>query len=188
MGAFLGTVVLELNVKRGQAPAAPVLALRLDPHGHYDVFKVGVIRNRDQRRRVRVAQGDVDLVAFQVVQDVEQVGDVETDVDGFSAVVDFQFLDGFFLVGVGLADFHAAGGDDAAHALEFVARHDGGALQGAQKLIPADREVVFISLGDHPRVIREFAFNQLGNQLNIRKSQFHLAGGDVELDGVVVFS
>src|SRR5471030_1123438 len=158
----------------------------LNAHRHDDVFEVGVVGNRDQRRRVRVAQRDVDLVALEVVEHVEQVGDVEADVDAVAAVVDFKFFDGFFLVGVGRADLHAARGHDAAHALELVAGHDGGALQRAQQLIAADGEFVFVALGDHPRVVGELALDQLGDQLDVGEGQLDLVGGDVQLHRLVV--
>nr|GEW26933.1 hypothetical protein [Tanacetum cinerariifolium] len=148
--------------------------------------RLGVVGDRDQRRRVRITEGDVDLVALQVVQDVEQVGDVETDIDAVAAVVDFQLFHGLFLVGIGGADFHHAGADDAAHAFEFIAGHDGRALQRAQQFIAADREFVGVTLGDHARVIRELAFHQFRDQLDVGKGQLDLVAGDVELDGFVV--
>src|SRR6476620_11303741 len=85
----------------------------LNPHRHDNVFEVCVIRNRNQGRRVRIAKGDVDLVNFQIVQYVEQVGHVEADIHAVAAVVDLEFFDRFFLVGISRADLHAAWGDDA---------------------------------------------------------------------------
>src|SRR5450830_96488 len=158
----------------------------LDPHRHHDVLEVGIVRNRDQCGRVGVAQRHIDLVAFQVVQHVQQVRHVEADVDIVATVVDFQFLDGFFLVRVGGRDLQRAGADDAAHALELIARHDGGALQGAQQLVAADGEVVLVALRDHARVVGELALDQLGDQFDVREAQLDLVGGDVQLDRLVV--
>src|SRR5450830_1613604 len=159
----------------------------LNAHRHDNVLEVGVVRDGNQGRRIRVAQRDVDIFALQVVQHVQQIGHVEADVDRVAAVVDFQFLDRFFLVGIGRADFHAAWGDDAAHALELVAGHDGGALQGTQQFITADGEVVFVALWNHARVVRELAFHQFRDQLDVGKGQFYLVGGDVQLYRLVVF-
>ena len=92
-----------------QRPARQLNAgAALNTHRHHDVLEVGIVGNRNQRRRIGIAQRDVDLVALQVVQHVEQIGDVEADVDAIAAVVDFDFFDRFFLVGVGGADLQAA--------------------------------------------------------------------------------
>src|SRR5690606_16191535 len=137
----------------------------LYPHRHDDVFEVGIVGNRDQGRRIGIAQGDVYVVALQVVQHVEQVGDVKADIDAVAAIIDFDFFHRFFLVGVGGADLQAARRNHAAHTLELVGGHDRGTLQRTQQLVAVDGHVVAITLGNHAHVIRELAFHQLGNQL-----------------------
>src|SRR5687767_11041516 len=57
-----------------------------DPHRHDDVLEVLLGRVGNQRAGGRVAEGALDLGAGHVVQDVEQVVDVETDIEGVARI------------------------------------------------------------------------------------------------------
>ena len=46
-------------------------------------------------------------------------------------------------------------------------------------------EIVLVRLGDHPGVIGELAFNQLGHQFDVGKLDFQLIRGNLQRDQIV---
>ena len=97
----------------------------LNSHRHDNIFETCIVRQGNQSGRIGIAQGDADLIALEVVEYIEQIGDVESYIDAVSAVVDFQLFCRLFLVSIGRADLQAARRDHAAYAFEFVGGHDG---------------------------------------------------------------
>ena len=156
-----------------QNPANQV-TVWLNTHRHNDIFEVGIVRNGNKGRRIGIAQFDTDFIVFQVPQYIKQIGDVETDVDIVAGIVEFDFLDGFFLIGVCRTDLDASGCQNAADSLEFVARHDGGSLQGFLQLFTRNGEAVFVSLRNDACIVGELAFDQFGNQFDITENETDL--------------
>ena len=76
----------------------------LDAHRHHDVLEAVVVRQREQRAGIGVGKAALDGLGGDVVEHVEQVGDVEADVERVALVVDFDFFLRFFLLGVGGED------------------------------------------------------------------------------------
>ena len=104
----------------------------LNTHRHDDIFKVVLAWHGNQRGGGRITQGDINLIAFEVIQYIQQIGHVEADIDAVAVVIDFDFFDRFFLIGVGGTHLHAARCDHATNAFEFIASHDRCTLQRAQ--------------------------------------------------------
>lgn len=109
--------------------------------------------NGDQCGRIGVTQFYADLFIFQISQNIQKIGDVESDIDTVTAIVEFDFLDGFFLIGIGRTDFQTAGGQYATDTLEFVTCHDGGTLQGSLQLFTRKCEFVFVAFWNNTGVI-----------------------------------
>src|SRR5580693_6045885 len=71
-----------------------------DPHRHDDIFVVVTLAHGDERAGVGIAEGQDYLIGGQVVQDIEQIGDVKTDVERLALVRDLEFLLSFLLFAV----------------------------------------------------------------------------------------
>ena len=106
---------------------------RSNAHGHDHVFEVGVVGNGEQGRAVAVAELQVDHLLGHIAQHFNQVGDVEADLDHVAAVINVEFVNRFFLLGVAGGDTQGAGFYIQAHTFELVAGQDGGALQRGQQ-------------------------------------------------------
>ena len=72
----------------------------LNAHWHDYVTEIISLRNGNQHAAVGVAEGAVYFFGLHVVLYVEQIGDIESHVEGFAVVIDFHFFLGFFLFAV----------------------------------------------------------------------------------------
>ena len=119
----------------------------LNAHGHHHVFELVVFWDGDECRTVGVGQIDAHHVLAHVGEHVDDVGDVKTNFDAVTTVINVEFVHGFFLLGVGRRYTQCAGIQIEAHAFEFVAGENGGALQARQQGLTAQREIVAVALG-----------------------------------------
>jgi hypothetical protein len=78
-------------------------------HRHDDVLEGFVAGQHEKCAGVCVGEVQFDGFVADVVEDVEQVGDVEADIQRFAAVIDLDFFLGFFLFGVAGNDLEASG-------------------------------------------------------------------------------
>src|SRR6185369_7044994 len=146
----------------------------LDPHRHDDVLEVLLRRIRDQRARRRVAEGALDLSAGHIVQDVEQVIDVESDVERVAGVLHLQLLVRLLLLGVGGHDLQAALSQHPAHAAELLVREDRGAQQRLAQRLAFDLQPVLVLGRNHAGVIRKLAVDELRHQLDRAEAERRL--------------
>ena len=114
--------------------------------------------------------------AADVVQNVEQIGDVEADIERFAGVVDFELFLRFFLLVVGARYAQAAPGrEHPAHASEFFVRQDRRALQRLQEQHAVERDVLLVVRRDDPGVVGKLAVDDLGRELD--RAEAKLAPG-----------
>src|SRR3954467_10289826 len=155
--------------------ALGLAANSLDPHRHDDVLEPLLAAVADQGARGRVAEGALELGARNIVQHVEQIVHVESDIERIARVVDLELFLGFFLVGVRGNDLQAAVGKHPAHAAEFLVRQDRGSLQRLAQRFPVGQQLVFVLRWNDARVVGELAVDQLGDELDCTKTEGRLA-------------
>src|SRR5690606_18777010 len=90
---------------------------------------------------------------------VQQVIDVEADIQRLVAVVDVDFFECFFLLGVGRGNAQLVVGQLYAHALELVGGKNGGPLQAALQHFAVDGEVPRVVAGDDAGEVGELALD-----------------------------
>src|SRR5688572_9133753 len=129
-------------------------SLNSDPHRHDDVLEVLLGRIGDERARRRIAERAFDALAGNVVQDVEQVVHVETDIQRIARIVHFELLVRFFLLGVRRDDLQAAVGEHPTHAAEFFVGKDRRAQQRLAQRLARHLQAVLVARGNYACVIR----------------------------------
>src|SRR5262245_1970128 len=139
---------------------------KLDPHRHDDVLEILLGREAEQRAGSGVAEGALDFRALHVVQHVEEVVDVETDVERVARILDLDLLVRLLLLGVGGHDLQAVVRQHPAHPAELLVGQDRGAQQRLAQRLPVEHQLVLVPRGDDALVVREFAVDQLGHQLD----------------------
>jgi len=82
-----------------------------------------------------------------IAEHVEEVGDVETHIQGVTAEFDFEFLLGLFLLVVAAGNAQTVLGQHPAHAAEFFVGQDGSTLQGALQFISVQCNMLFVITG-----------------------------------------
>ena len=102
----------------------------LNPHRHDDITEVFAAWHGDQHAAIGITKRTFDIFRADVIQHVEQIGNVETDIERVTAVFNFHFLLCFFLFGIGAGDTQAAAGKQPAHAAKFFVGQNRRALQG----------------------------------------------------------
>src|SRR3990170_3381461 len=145
-----------------------------DPHRHHDVLEVAPPRQREQRARVGVAERAVDLLAVEVVENVEQVAHVEPDIQGFAAVGHVELLLRLLLLGVGAADLQAPGGQHPTHAAELVAGEDRRPLQRLLERNAADAQLLRMLARDDALVVRKLAVDELRHEDHVAEAELRL--------------
>src|SRR6185295_4147968 len=148
----------------------------LDPHRHDDVLEFGLGGKAHKSAGRSIAEQAFDIAASHIVQHVEEVIHVETDVQRVALVADFQRFLGFFLLGIGRDDLEAAVGQHPAHAAEFLVRQDGRAQQRLAQRLARDGQLVLVANRDYARVVRELAVDQLRHQLDAAERERGLRG------------
>lgn len=61
---------------------------RLNTHRHNNIFEIRIVGNGDQCGRIGVTQFYADLFIFQISQNIQKIGDVESDIDTVTAIVE----------------------------------------------------------------------------------------------------
>ena len=118
----------------------------LDSHGHHNVFKSCVVRNRKKRGTVGVSQLNLHHVLAHIGKCVNQISDIETDFDGITAIVDVELVNSFFLFGIVAGNSQSTRLNVETHTLEFFTGQDCCALQTCQQRRTAQRNDVFMVL------------------------------------------
>ena len=130
-------------------------------------------------------QRNADHFLRNVVERINQVGDIKADFNGFTAVFDFKLINRLFLLGVVAGNAQYVGIKVHTHAFEFFARQNSRALQGGEQRCAPQRNVVRVVFGDDAVVVRELAFNQLGNELHLAKAKTCLIIGKLHFQRAV---
>src|SRR5690606_3830763 len=143
-----------------------------DTHRHDDILELVVVGRGEERGGVDVRlHRPADRLGLDVGQHVQQVADVEADIQRLVAVVDVDFLNGFFLFGVRGRNAQQVFRQLDPHALELVGGENGSALQAALERLAIDEEVARVLRGDHAGEVGELALDQLGDQLDVAEAE-----------------
>ena len=116
-----------------------------DAHRHHHVLEGRVIRNREQGGTVSIREFQFDHVLIHIAQGIDQVGDIETNFDAVTSVVDIEFVNRFFLLCVVGSDTQGSRFDIQTDPFELLARQDGGALQRCQQRQTAYGDPILLS-------------------------------------------
>src|SRR5579864_7672142 len=139
-------------------------------------------RRVNQAAAVRVRESDLDLVAFNRAQRVEQIIDVEADLDFLVLVVHFDLVLGFLLLGVVRLDDEEPRPRGEPDAAVFRIREDGGALQGQLERLPLGFHGPGGIDGYYSPVLRETAIDQLRSEANVADLGANVISSDRQLD------
>jgi hypothetical protein len=112
-----------------------------DAHRHHDVFEAVVAGDGNQRAGIGVVETPLNFFSVDVVEHVEQITDVEADIDDITGVVDFNFFDGFFLLGLAAISFRLFS-PRTTQPTEFFVGQNRGALHGLHQRLTANLHVV----------------------------------------------
>ena len=74
----------------------------LNAHRHHDVLVVVAAGHRDERAGVGVAKCEAYALASQILQSIQQIGDVEADIKAFALIRNFELLLGLWVAANGL--------------------------------------------------------------------------------------
>src|SRR6185437_4534792 len=129
----------------------------LYPHGHDDVLVIVTLRKRQERARIGVAEREIDLLAGQVRQYVEEVRDVEADVDAFARVGDGKLLLGLFLLAVRADNLELIVAQNKAHAAEFLVRKDRRTRQRREQRAAIELDLLPVPGRNHAVVVGKLA-------------------------------
>ncbi len=151
-------------------------------HGHHYVFERGVVRDGKERRTVAVGQLKLHHVLVHIVQCIDQVGDIEADFDAVTTVVNVELINRFLLFRIVGRHTQGARVDVQPNALELVAGQNSGSLQRCKQSCPAQRDAVFVVLGDDAVVVGELAFYQFGHKLHTAKAELGLVSGKLHFN------
>ena len=105
-----------------------------DSHRHHDVLVVIAIGHGDERARVGVAEGELDLFHRHVLEHVEQIVDVEANIERIALVIDLELLLGLLLLAVRADDLQLPGPQHETHAAELFVRQDRRPLQRREQV------------------------------------------------------
>src|SRR5690349_5054892 len=167
----------DATKQRGRAAALP---RESNAHRHDDVLIIVALGQGDERAGIGVAECEVDLVAAEVRQDVEQIRDVEADVDAFAAVRHRQLLLGLFLLAVRTDYLELIVSQNKAHAPEFLVRQNRRALQRRQQRHAVELDALAVAGGNDPVVVGKLAVDDLRDELDVGEAEARLIREDVD--------
>src|SRR5262249_40392854 len=153
-----------------------------EPHWHHDVARVHGPRCMDQAAAVRVRQANLDLVAINGAEGVEEVIDVEADLHFLALVGDLDLVLGFLLFGVVCLDGKQVGAGGQANATILFVGEDGGALQCLTQGLAVSLYQTRWTGRDDASVLRETSVNQLRSEANVADLGANVISTDRELD------
>src|SRR6185437_10543146 len=156
-----------------------------DAHRHHDVLEVVAARHLHEGARVRVAHRDAYCGAIDVVEDVEEVRDVESDVERIAVVFHGEPLFGLLLLVVRADDGEGVLGEHQPHAADLLVGEDRRAVDRLREHGAVERDPVLVRGGDHLLVVGELALDDLRDDLDAAEAEAHLVGTDRERDRVV---
>ena len=121
-----------------------------------------------------------------VVEDIEQISDIETDVESLAAIFNLAFFLGFFLFGITGNDLETTGAEHEAYAAELLVGEDRCPQQGMQQGIARQLDQLAVMLWNDPFIVRELAVDQFGNQLDAAETETGLGWGQCDFKRIVV--
>src|SRR5688572_27306220 len=122
--------------RRGKGcPRAREDRAALEPHRHDDELSPVRPGLANQATRVGVSDAELDLLAIDGRERVEQVIHVEADLHRVAAVLDLERLDGLFLLWIVGLEHDAIGAELEPYASILLVREDRRALQGLAEQI-----------------------------------------------------
>ena len=96
----------------------------LYPHGHDNILERIITGYCDKRTAVGIPERKLDGFAVEVIQHIQQIADVETDIERVTAVYNFQLFLCLLLLAIIANDPKVVFCQDEAHAAEFFVRQD----------------------------------------------------------------
>src|SRR5262249_22853108 len=125
---------------------------------------------------------DLDAVALDRTQRIEQIVDVETDLDFLALVRHLHLILGFLLLWVMRLEGQEIWPYRQADPPVLLVRKDGGALQGLPQCLPIRLDRTGWIRRDDPRVLRETTIDQLRSEANLADLGSNVIGANRQLD------
>src|SRR6202049_3489930 len=163
------------------------VGLSSDAHRHHDVLVIGSIGHRYQRARIGVAESEQDAFSREVMQNIQQISDVESDVERFALVFDLELLFRFFLFAVGADNLELIGAQNHSDTAKFFIRKNRGALQRLQQLGPRELDLLRVPRRNDAVIVRKLSVDHLAHQFNVGEAESHLVSKQIDGQLVVAF-
>src|SRR5580658_2799655 len=157
-------------------------ALSLQSHGHDDVTRMRRARSQDETAAVRVGETDLDLIAVDRAQCVEEVVDVEADLDFLALVSHLDLILRLLLLRVVCLDRQQTRPGGQADAPVLLVRKNRSPLESLAQHLAIRLDGPRRTCRNHTSVLRETAIDQLRSEANIADLGANVISSDGELD------
>src|ERR1700756_3581357 len=136
----------------------------------------------DQAAAVRVRESDLDLLALDRAEGIQEVIDVEADLDLLAVVVHLDLILGLFLLRVVRLDGEKPRAGRQPDAPILLVREDGGPLEGKFQRFTLSLYGFGRIRGYYAAVLRETTVDQLRSEANVADLGSNVITSDPELD------
>src|SRR5690606_12652494 len=160
----------------------------LQTHRHDDVSGIVVVEFLNKRTAVGVGQNQTNLIGSHHAQHIQQIADVETDFQRRTAVLDGDFLFGFFLLGVVGLNLQKPVLQLQTDTAVLLVGKNGGPTEGFTKQLSISHHQLVSAARQYPLVIGKFSVHQLGGEGEVASVGANMVLAQHDADVAVLFS